>query len=146
MLTRRNLLKLVTAASLSVVVHTLPVQAAEDITITGTISDELRTELTQKIIQPTNDLPQASTFSTLREVGPDVTVITITYSSDKWDNVAAAVRRQISVDKPTTYQVVKPAKKPSGDDFVITSARGFSAHISKSKRGMWRAVVRYAKT
>lgn len=146
MLTRRNLLKLVTAASLSVVVHTLPVQAAEDITITGTISDELRTELTQKIIQLTNDLPQASTFSTLREVGPDVTVITITYSSDKWDNVAAAVRRQISVDKPTTYQVVKPAKKPSGDDFVITSARGFSAHISKSKRGMWRAVVRYAKT
>lgn len=146
MLTRRTWLGMVGAAAIAITVHTLPVQAAEDITITGTISDELRTELTQKIIQLTNDLPQASTFSTLREVGPDVTVITITYSSDKWDNVAAAVRRQISVDKPTTYQVVKPAKKPSGDDFVITSARGFSAHISKSKRGMWRAVVRYAKT
>jgi len=130
----------------------IPVGAAESETppvITGVISDKLRESIVPAFRTLASTAVKSPTFTTAREAGPGV-VMTITfsdtYSDELLPKMIAELQYTLQLSKPSAYQVVRPTRKVAegADDFVITDpATGLSAHVTKSKRGNFKFILRY---
>lgn len=123
--------------------------AASDLQIEGTISEQMRMDavdaFTEHSVKPLKG--SFKTFTTARGAGNGM-LETLTYriqQDGKLSDILPHIVSKLRGESIEAFQIVRPSRSVAegADDFVVTTTDGFSAHVTKSKRGAIAVTVRY---